>query len=368
MKRRLISWMLVLCMLVPFCFTAYAVESNTVSLEPVVTERVEQIVLAYCSGRFSQYNIGNATTIYNADTSNLYYVIPIFSNQECVGMVEVGADGNVTLTSETALYTNIAELSSPDYLLYISGGIVYAEYPNRIVELYNSGFDIAVNDNFVLLSYIDKITLVEDNIESIRPNFDIDTAIEEVEMSSTALPGVSLYGAVPMTEGRNCSITNFVRQNELPICWAATVATIVNYKKGLSLTAETVATQMDEDYNDPDYPGAPPSVTLAALSEYNLDYELSQSKLSWQNVKNSINNDYPFAIRLRYPSEDKGHMVTGYGYECRYGDNYMYSDWRYVSVWDSNGSQRLFQYNASTYNLYGYDWEWRTTLICPEAI
>lgn len=362
MKRRLISWMLVLCMLVPFCFTAYAVESNTDSLESVVTERVEQIVLAYCSGRFSQYNIGNATTIYNADTSNLYYVIPIFSNQECVGMVEVGADGNVTLTSETALYTNIAELSSPDYLLYISGGIVYAEYPNRIVELYDSGFDIAVNNNFALLPYIDKITLVEDNIESIAPNFDIDTAIEEVEMSSTLSPGVSLYGVVPVTEGRNCSITNFVEQNGYNICWAACVATIVNYKKGLSLTAESVATNMGQNYTASNYHGAPVNVTLEAFSSYSLNYESTQDKLSWQNVKNSINNDYPFAIRLRSSSANSGHIVTGYGYECRYGDDYMYADWRYVSVWDSNGYQWLFPYHSSSYNLYGYDWEWIDTL------
>lgn len=363
MKRKIISWILVVCMLVPFCFEAYAVESNTVSLESVVTERIEQIVLAYCSGTFRQCNIGNAMTIYNADTSNLYYVIPIFSNQECVGMVEVGANGNVTLSSETALYTNISELSSPDYLLYISGGIVYAEYPNRIVELYDSGFDIAVNNNFVLLPYIDKMTLVEDNIESIAPNFDIDTAIEEVEMSSTLSPGVSLYGVVPVTEERNCSITNFVEQNDYNICWAACVATIVNYKKGLSLTAESVADNMGENYTSSDYSGAPVNVTLEAFSRNNLNYESSQGKLSWQNVKNRINNDYPFAIRLLSTDAKKGHMVTGYGYECRYGDDYMYSDWRYVSVWDPNGYQRLFQYNSSTYNFSGYSWVWSGTLI-----
>ena len=245
---------------------------------------------------------------------------------------------------------------------------MYAEYPNQMIELYDSGLDISANNNFVRLPYMDKITLVQDSLEEAVTNFDICTAIEEVEISSMLDSGVSLYGAVPMTEGRNCSITNFVRQNGQPICWAATVATIVNYKKGLSLTAETVANQMNADYNDPDYPGALPSVTLAALSEYNLNYELTQSKLSWQNVKNSINNDYPFAIRLRRLDADKGHMVTGYGYECRYGDNYMYSDWRYVSVWDSNGSQQLFQYDSSTYSTSGYKWEWKTTLICPEAI
>ena len=171
-----------------------------------------------------------------------------------------------------------------------------------------------------------------------------------------------------MTEGRNCSITNFVRQNGHPICWAATVATIVNYKTGRSLTAEAVADEMNERYTASGYLGAPTSVTLAAFSKFGLHYGSTDGKLSWQNVKNSINNDYPFAIILRRPGADSGHMVTGYGYECRYGDNYMYADWRYVSVWDSNGSQRLFQYNASTYNFDGYDWEWRKTLIYPEAI
>ena len=208
MKRRLISWMLVLCMLIPFAFTAYATEGNTDSTESIAAIRIKQIVSAYCSDSPGQYEIGAAVAIYNADMSSVYYIIPIFCNQECVGTVELDVEGNVTLTSDIALYTHITEVLFPEYLLYTSGGIVYAEYLGNIIELYDSGFDILQSTDFIGLPYVDKVALAESCLETAESNLNVALVIEKIELSNIDDSEVSLYAEVPLTVAESCSITN----------------------------------------------------------------------------------------------------------------------------------------------------------------
>lgn len=371
MKKKIISWLIVISMLVPLCFTVYAADISTYSLESEVSDHIEQMVSQFYSNHLGQYEIGNAVTIYNADTTCVYYILPIFCNQECIGTVELDTTGNVSLTNEVALYTEITELMSPRYLLYTSGGVVYAELPGEVVELYDSGFDIPLNSNFTLLPYEDKVEEAKIYSETATALLDIAAVVAQTELGNTVVPEVSPLAEVPAFEAEQCSITNFVRQGYYNICWAACVATIANYKKGLSLTAETVALSMGHNYTAEHYSGASATETARALAPYNLSYNTTSAKLSWGNVKNNIINDCPFIVGLttQYYDSDlgrtvtRGHMLTGYGYDCKYGDAEANANMRYVHVWDPNGTQRYLQYHASSYSINGYAWTWAETIV-----
>lgn len=361
MKRKILSWLVVVCLSVTFCFPAYGTETHTGSVASDIATRIEQIVAVSCSDLPGQYEIGNAVTIYNADMACVSYMIPVFCDQECVGMVEVDVAGNVTMTDNITLYTNITELPSAEYLLFASGGIVYAAFPGEILELYDSGFDFSLNDEFVSLSYVDKVEVADECFETTKSIFDISAVIEEAVMPCIVDSELALFALPPvLIETEKCLITDFVTQNGYNICWAACVATIVNYRNGDDLSAEEVATAMGHNYISDSYPGASISETVSALSLYGVNCSFASAKLTWPSLKNNIKNDRPFIIGIRATVNNRsvGHMLTGYGYSCHVGDGDMYAGSRYVTVWDPNGAQVTFQYNATSFKLTLYSWMW----------
>ena len=114
-------------------------------------------------------------------------------------------------------------------------------------------------------------------------------------------------------------------------------------------------------YTEFGYAGASTSETVSALSYYGLSYSSTATKLSWTRVKKNIANDSPFIVGIT--SSAGGHMMTGYGYSCQYGDAEADAALRYVQAWDPNGYKRTLEYYATGYSLYGYSWTWAVTLV-----
>lgn len=360
--KRTISLLVVLSMLISFCFTVSATGSiNVGSIESNTSERIEEMVSMFYSDYPGYYSVGDAIDIYNPDGPCIYYIIPVFRNQECVGRIEMDVGGGVVLSDDTELYQSIAELDSSDYILYSTGGIVYAESPEITVELYDSGYNISSLNDFSELPYSYKISEITQYVQTAQTGIDAEAVIEQTDPVCSANTEVAPMGATPVLDSRSCAITKFVKQNGHNICWAACVATIVNFKKGTSYTAEAIATAMGHNYIPDSYPGASLDETVAALSKYNLTYSYITTKLSWVKVKSNIVNNTPFIMGMS--SVKGGHMLTGYGYQCQSGDAEASSGTRYVRVWEPNGSKLMLQYNASTYSIIGYSWRWISTVI-----
>lgn len=368
MKRKLLSWLVVLCVGISFCFPAYGTQTQTESVEAGIATRIEEIVYVAFSDLPGQYEIGNAETIYNADTPSISYMIPVFCNQECAGMVEVDLDGNVTATDNTELYANIMDLESNEYLLFATGGIIYAGLPGETVEIYDTGFVLPQNDTYTSLSYEGKVGVAEEYINTIELAFDISAVTDATVMPCILDPEIALFARPPIfTETETCAITDFVPQNNFSICWAACVATIVNFRNNDNLTAEEVAIAMGHhNYDNENYHGATADVTASALNLYGLNYTNSSAKLTWTSLKNNIETNRPFIIGIQTTinGETAGHMLTGYGYSCHVGDGETYADSRLVTVWDPNGHQTTIQYNATSFqlDLYSYSWNWIVTI------
>ena len=182
-------------------------------------------------------------------------------------------------------------------------------------------------------------------------------------MPCIADPNLALFVAPPnLRETETCAITDFVTQGNYPICWVACIATIANYRNGDDLTAGEVATAAGHIYYSSSYNSANLSEIVSALSLYGLDYSCVYTKLTWSSLKNNINADRPFIIIIE--SSAGRHALTCYGYSCQIGDADEYSSSRYVSVWDPNGSETTFQYNATNlkFSRYSYTWTWEATI------
>ena len=379
MKKRLISLCLLFAMLLSLSLTAQAsieslgeisTEEPVLSKESAVADRLEDMIFHFYCDVPGQYTVGDAIEIYNADTEAVYYMIPIFRGQECVGLAEMSNDGDITLTDGISLYDNIIALDYPNSLLYTTGGVVYGERPGTVVPLYDFNFNISANSAFVQATFAEKAAEIAAYTETALESMDIAAVVTQIEAVNVFAPEVSLMGAVPTVETDQCPITNFVPQNGYLICWAACIATIANYKKGLSLTAEAVATAMGHNYTDDQYAGAKVKAVVDAFALYGMTYSEYSAKLGWTQVKSNIANRSPFIMGITrsvvLPDGTigrVGHMMTGYGYNCNYGDAEADSGARYIRVWDPYGAHFYWQYNADYYRIGGYLWEWSHTFI-----
>ncbi|MCD7860190.1 MAG: hypothetical protein LUH51_08585 [Firmicutes bacterium] len=355
--KKIISWILIVCMMLPFCLTANAANTSADGSEPSVADRIESMVSAAYSDIPGEYTVGSAAAIYNADSESVYYVAPIFRESECVGTVQVDSGGHVTLTDETTLYTNMAGLSA-DYLLYTSGGIVYAQTSGEIIALYDTGFDVGADEAFEALSYADKLAAASQCADA-SSGLDVAAAIAQTGQIVIDDPGVSVCSVVPAIEAQTCAITNFVSQSNQYLCWAACVATIVNYKTSYSgITDKAVAKAIDYGYT-----AARTDDILNAFDYYGLSYSATGSKIGWSAVKSNINKDCPFAV-IVHKNYGNGHMLVAYGYSCAYGDSELYADERCVELWNPYSSTKIvIAYHDETYTIDGYSCSWDNTLV-----
>ena len=359
--KKLLIWLVAICIFFSSGYPAYGAETDPTDMESDISVRIERIVSAAYSDMPGQYEISNAITIYNADVPCIYYIIPVFCNQECIGTVEVGTTGGMSLSHDSTLYTSITELPSDDCLLYTSGGIVYAEYSGELYELYDTGFDSAQNNEFMSLSYAEKAAEIDNYWEVTELSFDISDVVEAAVMPCIANTEISLFVLPSFTvKTINCPITDFVTQNGYNICWAACIATISNYRTGSHYTAEQIASAMNHAYTSEYYFGAYTEEIVSALDYYDLDYTSTESKLGWSSIKNCIQQDRPFIIGLS--RDGGGHVVTAYGYSCLNNDSDNYSYMRYVTVWDPKNCQRTFEYDANYYSWDGLSYYWAATV------
>ena len=383
MKKRIMSLVLALVMCMGLAVPALAAsesgfynaaENVQVFLKVFEADSVEANIIKMSvshadTGGNVSCTAGSAFAVYNFDTDIVFYMVPIFSGEECIGTVHMSQDLDVgaVWTSDTTLYEKVFDLPGGNYIIYVVGGVFYAESSERIVLLEDTGFSLPSNDTYFSIPYAEKVenflspsgdTCTLSSICALQDQaYDISLGSEV--LSATNQP----YVVVPEYETGTCNITNFVLQGNRPLCWAACIATIVNYKKGKNLSASDVA----KGASKPNQAALDEATT--ALNSYGFSYNGSWNKIAWTSVKNNIKNKNPFIVGFetydKYGNRQR-HMVTAYSYMCRYGDQEELSHERYVYTWDPYSNERVsFQYYESANVLMdGYYWNW-TASIAP---
>lgn len=303
-------------------------------------------------------SIGESISIYNVEEEKMFNICPVLNPEnECVMIAQVSDNGYVSVNDDIKLYNDVLKNANKgkESIVYITDGVIYIEDEKGKTELEDTGYGADDNNGlFDTYTFDEKVDEIIDNekdetgFEKYGSNlYETDSDLE-LEVNEE----IDNYGARVIS--KECAIKKFVKQGDYNLCWAASTATIVNYKKKKSLTAKNVADAMGVGY---DY-GANANTVKSALNHYGLSYDVKDSKISWYTVKNKIEiKKRPFCIGLLPKSSFlKPHMVTGYGYAYDPMGSY-----KAIKVWDSNGKKIGIKYSTKVY-LNGSEYIWIKTV------
>lgn len=183
--------------------------------------------------------------------------------------------------------------------------------------------------------------------------------IAKIKMKSNLLsikegytPSYSFNITTGSDVGQIFKLYNRQGQGNLNICWAASVATIVNYLQGKNLSAKKVC-----DDNGYSYVGQNISVKSKVLKNYGIIYSIQMSALSWKVVIKNVEQKQPVAMST-FRSNGDGHAVTLIGYRFRNGN-------KYIVLWNSGNEEVqtvLYKEENTVYQYSNSAWTWTKSL------
>lgn len=303
--------------------------------------------------------IGTEVDCFNLDTQEIIKYLPILHKKKCVFVAVIEQNGKLSISNDTKFYQKLLDSydESETYLLYIEGNRIYAESENEIflLEDFSEGKKKKVPSAFSKSKILEKVKYIKKkfvckfeetaiNQKNVKKNIH---TLDDIEKTNR-LNLVSFNSSSAKT--KKCGITNFVKQDEKN-CWAAVVATIVNYKKNKNLTAKNVSDRMGISG------GANLRQTRDALNLYRVPYKMRSNKLSWNSLCDSIDSDRPLCLGLKASAKDR-HLVTGFGYIITSTGK------KSVMLWDSNGFLRMMKYEGTevSVTIDGKKFVWIETL------
>ena len=253
-------------------------------------------------------------------------------------MIQFGKDLADKLNEINYLHTN--------YIFYEYEDTFYAESANSkiIIGYFPQGsYNYTEEEErdsriFARLSYTEKCSMVKDKAADFAPC---------VEAEKTPMEELKIGGAL--------ILHNPMGQYNYNMCWAACVATVVNYKQKASINPFEVCQKMAVPYDA----GGSIYNIRDALNAYGVAYSKVRNKmLSWSEVKDNIDNKHPIVAILTNEHISTVHSVVVFGYTA--------SD-KYINFWDpqkgSTGDEGEVSYVAAASDFYGkgdtlYKWEY----------
>lgn len=310
--------------------------------QDVSLAQIKELVQANYS-QPSMIDVREGLSVYNADEDNYYFVYPIFNNGVCEYIAEVSTEGNVVMKNNASMINEIMNLQDGQYILYIIDGGLYAESNNNVIFINKEYLNQSNNVSFAQMTYYEKMNYIfqiNTQMDYYIVNASNLSLVQNIEITE---PGKYERNVITGTAGDKltykCNISDFVRQGNYQLCWAASAATVINYKLGISITPKYLADKQHIPYDK----GGSIYEIHASLIGFGLPYTIQYSKISWSQIKSNINSDKPFVIGL--VNTFSGHAITGYGYGCLARDTS--SSARVIYAWDPNGSQISFLDTAS---------------------
>jgi len=174
--------------------------------------------------------------------------------------------------------------------------------------------------------------------------------LDEINVDSNdnnILDDYSRKYAINTADHVRLSLYNKRGQGNLPICWAASVATMANYINGTKITAGDVCMALKHDYD-----GASPAYVNSRLSSFGIDYRsFIKESASWTTIKKNINGKWPLYMSSKN-SSGNGHATVLYGYQIISGKKYVViwnpgNEKTYVSAYAKQKTS--FYYSNSTF-------------------
>lgn len=251
-----------------------------------------------------------------------------------------------------------------------------------VISVINTSDGLTMSGSYELVNIIndkmnDSTLIIYDENETIRTYDVTDSEYEEiVEQTSEYLDNMSIVNLDKIHKknakkeeytpsysynvtsgnvtGKICSTYNFKSQGSLPICWAASVATIVNYMNGTNISAKQVCNDMNLPYKGKDI-----YIKQKALCLYGLIFTKTDAQLSWSQIKDNINKKSLIAAST-FAESGVGHAITIHGYKY-----YAPVSEKYIYFWNSGNSSvevAIYKTAGTTYTYNGKTFTWTRTL------
>lgn len=344
MKVRVISTLLVFLMAIscvyPDASAYYSSEvsepiSDSYCNEEIPTDRIIRVLSSIERSKetwgladidFESIYIGDPvyTYVYSDDSFTQNSKIYPISDDEKIILLAVDHNGGITITTELVETLN-SVIDSDD-----SFTIMYDSY----------GCYICTNDSRI------QVTEYEVDAESETPsslpedNEDFSENVTYTRLTDKYfLPYVT--PCIPHASGSytySCNVSIVSQQPDNKICWAASVACIVNYLKGTRLTAQSVARDYyGAIYND----GLNMKYIPDVLSSYKVTYDPQIYYPTDYQIYNNLRLGYPLYSRWVAYEDAPNHACVLFAI-----DNYSGT----VSIMDPwDGSYHIAEYNGHDY-------------------
>lgn len=275
----------------------------------------------------------------NVRLNKILFVVAVVATTEGI---------NYSINTEFVPVLNSLSDETSEYIYYSAEDRIIAESKKEKKEI-SAG---ETNNDFIDKSFEAKEKIIADSLSKVE-----ELDLEE-EKKYTNILGAYTPTVTDELGYYYCNIKNAKGQGSGNTCWAASVATIVNYIKGRNVSAKNVCEAVNRGVDD----GGNIDHQKEALLHYGVNYSRLDTQLpTFDFVKVNIQNKRPVAI-VGGRSAGLGHATTLYGYKNVAGGQYL-------MLWDSalnrgTGGVSIVAYNASgtTFNSQGINYTWVATL------
>ncbi|MCI8307512.1 MAG: hypothetical protein HFH14_05615 [Lachnospiraceae bacterium] len=292
---------------------------------------------------FVVYEIGETTQ------DEIYYYPILDSTDNIVLLLSVmgTTDGwKISVSEEWVDGLNKIGTITPEYIFYKSEDNIYAENKQE-------KFCVEGETDLQLCSFsIKPYEIKRQEISDFVNRFVKTDVSSENNIDVKTKDGYTPSFSSSLSDSTVCALYNKKGQGSYNLCWAASVATICNYRDGTNISAKNVANRVGIDYNA----GANITVAQDALKSYGVNYYNMHAnkdiRMSWSSLKSNIRDKYPVYASAK--SHNSGHAVTAYGYTVAAGV-------KYVIFWNSGNESSMaveFKENGTSFSYAGKTYTW----------
>lgn len=367
MKKNFILFTL-MCLLVFVC-NNMNVSANTDNIELEAQTYAKSQYKSYCitsnNNSDAQINITNIKlgqgkhifTI-NEKQQDASFLFPVIDGRKCVAIFEVEKTSKGWCG--TLCMDNIADFerivqSNDEYVLYQLSQYTYAETATIKCIIHDDQPQYSLSNEekrFAHMSYNSKKRyLYKLNktskyiIQSLCDSFDNHSAM----IGYTPKLDVNTGSKVV------CSTKGYLSsQGDLPICWAACVASSYNYYFGKKITAKNVCKKMNSDYT-----AASNAKIIKAFKKCKLNYKLvSVNFPNLSNINACLRDHFLLTAKLVNKSNaSQAHVVLITGTDYRNGESR-------IQIYNpqGNGSSKWIRFVGEGTNFIKL-WKWRATFL-----
>ncbi len=263
--------------------------------------------------------LGEAYVVYNADESKLesIYHFPISENKKIeavLTVIETDSGCVASISNENVDVLNTLEKKGDlqEYIQYDVDGELYIEGEEGIYKI-DGGKKSKVSDEekrqhrFFKRSIKSKIQELDEAYQNIK-EIAINISAKNVDSMVGYSPAHTTTTSGGKTETRLNIKKYLTPQGSDPICWAAAIATIKNYRQGSNTSAKSVCNAIGHAIS-----GGTPSDVQRAFNYYGLRYRYKNSNILWSDIKLYIEGNHPIYIEGTNTSSGSRHasVITG---------------------------------------------------------